>query len=112
MDFDTLGSRETVRYLKVDRGRYFYQRRVPKHLQRPLGLTFWRRPCGDVDYSKAVQLVVTWAEEHDALIEQLRDPAELSIEANKATQRIKSERRDAFSDLGLPRFYEMSEQRD
>lgn len=65
-----------VRYLKIDRGRYFYQRRIPLALRDCFpDEDTWRRPCGDVAYPKAVQLVVTWAEEHDRLIAQLKDPA-------------------------------------
>jgi hypothetical protein len=106
-----MDNRETVRYLKLDRGRYFYQRRVPKHLQRPLGITFWRRPCGDVEYPKAVQLVVTWAEEHDALIAELNDPGRLEVEANQAAKRAIEKRRTAYKELDLPEFYSMTEQR-
>ncbi|MGO4915716.1 hypothetical protein ACEN2R_09550 [Pseudogemmobacter sp. W21_MBD1_M6] len=61
-----------VRYLKIDRGRYFYQRRVPQDLQEILVEKVWSRPCGDVSYSKAVQLVVTWAEEHDQFISSMK----------------------------------------
>jgi len=63
-----MSERRKVRYLKIDRGRFFYQRRVPKHLQRILGQEKWQLPCGDVHYAKAVQLVVLWSEEHDELI--------------------------------------------
>ncbi|EDQ04482.1 Tyrosine recombinase XerC [Sulfitobacter indolifex] len=60
-----------VRYLKIDRGRFFYQRRVPQKLHDLLDQKIWLRPCGDVPYSKAIQLVVTWAEEHDEFIAQM-----------------------------------------
>jgi len=66
-----------VPYLKIDRGRYFYQRRVPQKLQSHLGIKRWQIPCGDVSYSKAVQMVVTWAEEHDQTISDLRNPEKL-----------------------------------
>lgn len=103
-----MSEEEKVPYLKIDRGRYFYQRRVPTLLQARLGIKRWQLPCGDVSYSKAVQLVVTWAEEHDELIAKLRDPEELrsaSVAAARST-RVKLE--DAYSDLGLPKFYEMT----
>ncbi|MEL6996610.1 MAG: hypothetical protein AAGK67_18500 [Pseudomonadota bacterium] len=109
--FDTMSSQETVRYLKLDRGRYFYQRRVPQKYQRALGLTFWRKPCGDVDYAKAVQLVVTWAEEHDELIASLANPERLVKEHNQATRRIKEQHQKHREELGLPRFFEMTERR-
>ena len=61
-----------VRYLKVDRGRYYYQRRVPDQFQELLGFSKWQMPCGEVSYAKAVQLIVNWAEEHDDLLARLR----------------------------------------
>jgi len=61
-----------VKYLKIDRGRFYYQRRVPDKFQELLDFNKWQIPCGDVDYAKAVQLVVTWAEEHDELLAKLR----------------------------------------
>jgi len=72
-----MSDEEKVPYLKIDRGRYFYQRRVPQKMQAHLGIRRWQLPCGDVSYSKAVQMVVTWAEEHDKLISNLRDPDKL-----------------------------------
>ena len=63
-----------VKYLKIDRGRYYYQRRVPDQFQELLGISKWQVPCGDVSYAKAVQLVVNWAEEHDDLLAKLRTP--------------------------------------
>lgn len=66
--FDTMSTKQKVTYLKVDRGRFFYQRRVPKHLQPILGEEKWLIACGNVTYSKAVQLIALWADEHDKLI--------------------------------------------
>lgn len=63
-----------VKYLKIDRGQYYYQRRVPDQFQELLDLTRWQIPCGDVSYAKAVQLVVNWAEEHDDLLKRLKTP--------------------------------------
>ena len=63
-----------VRYVKEDRGRFFYQRRIPKHLHHVLGETKWQRPCGNVSYAKAVQMIVGWTEEHDALISRSKTP--------------------------------------
>ncbi|MEP0964944.1 MAG: tyrosine-type recombinase/integrase [Roseobacter sp.] len=96
--------------MKIDRGRYFYQRRVPLRLQAHLGIKRWQIPCGDVIYSKAVQLVVTWAEEHDALIAKLRDPDELRTAGIAAAKASKIKRDEAYSDLGLPKFFEMTTQ--
>jgi len=76
---------EKVRYLKIDRGRFFYQRRIPLAIRDcfPDEVT-WRRACGSVTYSKAVQLVVTWAEEHDKLIAKLADPEERAAHITRA----------------------------
>ncbi|MEY1556050.1 tyrosine-type recombinase/integrase [Yoonia sp. R2331] len=63
-----------VKYLKIDRGRYYYQRRVPDQFRELLGISKWQMPCGDVSYAKAVQLVVNWAEEHDDLLTKLKTP--------------------------------------
>lgn len=63
-----------VKYLKIDRGRYYYQRRVPDQFRELLGFSKWQMPCGDVSYAKAVQLIVNWGEEHDDLLAKLRTP--------------------------------------
>lgn len=63
-----------VKYLKIDRGRYYYQRRIPEQFRELLGISKWQMPCGDVSYAKAVQLVVNWAEEHDDLLAKLKTP--------------------------------------
>ena len=109
-DFDTMTDEEKVPYLKIDRGRYFYQRRVPQKLQSHLGIKRWQIACGDVSYSKAVQMVVTWAEEHDQVISDLRNPDRL-VAAGIANARAAKSRRDNDPDPLLPRFYEMTEQR-
>ncbi len=111
-DFDTMSDEEKVPYLKIDRGRYFYQRRVPQRLQAHLGIKRWQLPCGDVSYSKAVQLVVTWAEEHDALIEKLRDSDHLRTARVAASRARKAKLDQAYDDIDLPRFYEMTTQLD
>eukprot|EP00581_Thalassiosira_minuscula_P021408 CAMPEP_0184440874 /NCGR_PEP_ID=MMETSP0738-20130409/755792_1 /TAXON_ID=385413 /ORGANISM="Thalassiosira miniscula, Strain CCMP1093" /LENGTH=546 /DNA_ID=CAMNT_0026808789 /DNA_START=229 /DNA_END=1869 /DNA_ORIENTATION=+ len=106
-----MSDQDKVPYLKVDRGRYFYQRRVPQRLQAHLGIRRWQIPCGDVTYSKAVQKVVTWAEEHDELIANLRDPDRLREAGVKASrQRIAT--RNSEPDPLLPNFYAMTEQRE
>jgi len=64
-----------------------------------------------VDYSKAVQLVVIWAEEHDQLILDLRDPGQLDQARNRAIRERATRVREGAAALGLPRFLETSEQR-
>ena len=46
-----------VQYLKIDRGRYYHWR-VALDLQAIPGAR-WLLPCGDVAYTKAVQIIVT-----------------------------------------------------
>jgi len=46
-----MGDEKRVRYLKIDRGRYSYKRRVPLDLQPLLGPR-WLIPCGDVTFAK------------------------------------------------------------
>ncbi|GFE52536.1 hypothetical protein So717_42890 [Roseobacter cerasinus] len=67
-------SEKKLKYLKIDRGRYYYQRRVPDQFRELLGISKWQMPCGDVSYAKAVQLVVNWAEEQDDLLAKLKTP--------------------------------------
>jgi integrase len=67
-----MSENKKVRYLKVDRGRFYYQRRIPKDLEHLLGEKVWRKPCGDVSFSKAVQLVVSWSEVHDQFIQKMK----------------------------------------
>lgn len=78
-------SGQTVRYLKEDRGRYFYRRRVPDRHQKSLGETMWNRPCGDVTWAKAVSLVTAWTEEDDRVIAELDDPAK-ALSVRQATE--------------------------
>lgn len=63
----------TIPYLKHDRGRWFYRRRVPAKLQSAIGESVWSRPCGDVSEREAVQMVVGWTAEHDDLIKRLKN---------------------------------------
>ena len=76
---------KTVKYLKEDRGRFFYRRRVPKQYHKTLGITVWTEPCGDVSYAKAVSLVTGWAEEHDALLAELKNP-QTQTETRRSTE--------------------------
>jgi hypothetical protein len=104
-----MSDEEKVPYLKIDRGRYFYQRRVPQKMQAHLGIRRWQLPCGDVSYSKAVQKVVTWAEEHDELIANLRNPDKLREAGVAAVREAKAKRAAEPDPLDLPAFYEMTE---
>ena len=107
-----MSDEDKIPYLKIDRGRYFYQRRVPQKMQAHLGIRRWQLPCGDVSYSKAVQMVVTWAEEHDELIASLRDPDKLRKAGVTAVHEAKAKHAVAFDEFDLPGSYEMTERRE
>jgi len=68
-----MGRKKQIPYLLHERGRYFYQRRVPKHLHQAVGFVKWHRPAGE-DYGKAVVQVVAWADKDDKFIASLNDP--------------------------------------
>ena len=70
-------------------------------LQEILDAKVWLKPCGKVSYSKAVQLVVTWADEHDLFIANLK-----SIEAKQdyATQQRRGEEKFFENDGSQPLF--------
>ncbi len=91
-----------VRYLKIDRGRYFYQRRVPNDLQDLLDLKSWLRPCGDVTYAKAVQMVVTWAEEHDDFIKAMKSSQARQVFAAKSQASYKLAMEKSFGKTLYP----------
>ena len=91
---------QKVRYLKLDRGRYFYQRRVPREFKDVIGTDFWRYPCGDVSFAEAVAKVVALANEHDRLLENLKSPEErqkLKTE-NRRMQEFKDSQKQTVED--------------
>jgi hypothetical protein len=98
-----VGDEKRVRYLKIDRGRYSYQRRVPLDLQPLLGPR-WLIPCGDVTFAKAVQIIVTQAEEHDQLIVSVRTQdgrARFLVEEAQASRAID----EAWPKMSSPSVY-------
>lgn len=74
-----------VKYLKEDRGRYFYRRRVPKRHQKTLGIKVWTQPCGAVSYAEAVALVVDWTQQHNNLLASLEIP-DLALQVRRNTE--------------------------
>ena len=73
------------RFLLAERGRYFYQRKVPQHLQTALGCKKWRAPLG-ADFDEACDRLRDLRSEHDALIAKLEDP-DARQDAMTATRR-------------------------
>ena len=99
-----------VRYLKVDRGRFFYQKRIPKDLQAILGEKMWTKPCGDVPFSKAVQLIVTWSEEHDQFIKEMKSTTAREKFHLDRLNAIKLLEKENFRSNGAPLFLDLGAQ--
>ncbi len=76
---------QKVEHLKINGGRYYYRRRVPKKHQKTLGIENWNHPCGKVTYQQAVVLVTEWARKHDALIAALDNP-ETALQVRQETE--------------------------
>ncbi|MEO1494359.1 MAG: hypothetical protein AAFV19_19600 [Pseudomonadota bacterium] len=62
-----------VKHLLFERGRYFYQRRVPKAFVQIIQRKKWRAPLGPVR-EEAIRKCIVQTEEHDALMERVKDP--------------------------------------
>lgn len=75
-----------ARYLLAERGRYFYQRKVPQHLQTALGCKKWRAPLG-ADLTQAGDRLRELRIEHDALIAKLENPT-AKQDTKTATRRL------------------------
>ncbi|WP_047995026.1 DUF6538 domain-containing protein [Puniceibacterium sp. IMCC21224] len=67
---------DKIPHLLFERGRYYYQRKVPLDFQDTLGAKKWRQPLG-ADYVPAVDRVRELTKEHDALLLSLKDPEKL-----------------------------------
>ena len=64
-----------IRYLLEERGRYYYQRKVPKTLTHALKMDRWHLPVGS-DFETATDRVKDLKKEHDALISKVKaDPS-------------------------------------
>ena len=84
-----------VPHLKVDRGRYYYRRRVPLKLQKTLGFKHWNIPCGDVSYARAVTIVTNLTGAHDQFMDQLRTNPALAEERRR---KVEKEQMWAYAD--------------
>jgi integrase len=63
------------KYMLIEHGRYFYQRKVPLDFQAAVGRKKWRAPLGD-DFDAAYDRLKEIRAEHDTLIAKLKDPDE------------------------------------
>lgn len=84
-----------VPHLKVDRGRYYYRRRVPLKLQKALGFKLWNIPCGEVSYARAVTIVTNLTDAHDQFMDQLRTNPALAEERRR---KVEEEQMWAYAD--------------
>ncbi|MEP2028174.1 MAG: hypothetical protein ABJI96_05635 [Paracoccaceae bacterium] len=78
------------RYMLIEHGRYFYQRKVPLALQSVIGRKKWRAPLGD-DFDQAYERLKSKRSEHDALLKRLEDPVEK--QKHKTQNRLKIEQK-------------------
>lgn len=75
-------------YMLVERGRYYYQRKVPLDLQPAIGRKKWRAPLGK-DFDEAYGRLRDLKHEHDTLIARLENAEER--QNYKTAQRRKRE---------------------
>lgn len=61
------------KFMLIEHGRYFYQRKIPLEFQRTLGRKKWRAPLG-ADFDQAYTRLQEIRKEHDALLEGLKEP--------------------------------------
>ena len=64
---------DKIPHLLFERGRYYYQRKVPLDFQDTIGTKKWRQPLG-AEYLPAVDRVRKLTKEHDALLLSMKDP--------------------------------------
>ncbi len=84
-------SSKKIRYLLEERGRYYYQRKVPKTLVHALKMDRWHLPVGG-DFETATDRVKAYKREHDGLIAKAKsDPDFLIALRRDGEARVKIE---------------------
>ncbi|MDA8584979.1 tyrosine-type recombinase/integrase [Rhodobacteraceae bacterium] len=63
------------KFMLIEHGRYFYQRKVPIAVQSVVGRKKWRAPLGN-DFDDAYDRLKHLRDEHDALLKRIEDPDE------------------------------------
>jgi hypothetical protein len=86
--FGTEMTQTKPKYMLIEHGRYFYQRKVPLEFQALIGRKKWRAPLGG-DFDTAFERLKEVRIEHDALLALLTDPEEL--QNYRTSSRRKSE---------------------
>ncbi|MCK4862165.1 MAG: hypothetical protein KAS85_09670, partial [Rhodobacteraceae bacterium] len=87
-----------IKYLLEERGRFYYQRKVPKSLAYHLGITRWHQPVGE-DYTAAIERVSQIRREHDALILQARENPETLTQLRRKREVVEQDREAAYIKL-------------
>jgi integrase len=81
---------DKIPYLLFERGRYYYQRKVPLGFQDVIGTKKWREPAG-ADYLSAVDKVRALSKEHTALLARVKNPDERRDHKTKTRRRQEQE---------------------
>lgn len=90
--FGTDMTQTKPKFMLIEHGRYFYQRKVPLDFQRAVGRKKWRAPLGD-DFDSAFEKLKELRDEHTALLDKLNNPEERRDQ--KAKQRRSREADDS-----------------
>lgn len=79
-----------IRYLLEERGRYYYQRKVPKALTHALKMDRWHLPVGS-DFETATDQVKELKKKHDSLIAEVKaDPSILVTLRREGEARVQA----------------------
>ncbi len=82
---------QKIKYLLEERGRYYYQRKVPKALVHALKITRWHMPVGD-NFETATDRIKELKREHDAMLAKVKaDPTHLVTLRREGEARVQAE---------------------
>lgn len=73
--FGTDMAQTKPKFMLIEHGRYFYQRKVPLEFQTAVGRKKWRAPLGD-DFDTAYDRLKEIKSDHDTLLKRLKNPEE------------------------------------
>lgn len=74
--FGTKMTQTKPKFMLIEHGRYFYQRKVPLAFQIAVGRKKWRAPLG-ANFEEAIDRLRVLRANHDALLDRLSNPDEL-----------------------------------
>lgn len=84
-------TKNKIPHLLFERGRFYYQRRVPLHFQSAVGHKKWREPVGP-EFASAVLKVFELTKQHDAHLEMLKDPINFRNAKTNARRVVEAEK--------------------